>query len=306
MTNLISTEIKPLSSDVMFKAVFKKHPKVLQQMICDIIGFDDEVFDFQVSIGEELLPRYYGNRKFITDLTITINKDIKINLEINRYNADGLEPRNIMYFSYLIGDIKIGTKYKDLSKIRAYQINFNDFSNANSNIIGEYAYQDKNAPYRRIDMFEFLNLDIAKCYNLVYNDGNGCVSKAIRWAAILMADDIRMIDKILGDDMLMKRDKEEFLKTIDAINHDEGIIKAWMLEKKYQLEEMDRLGTAERKGIQIGVKQGIQKGIKEGITKGINNVIKNMLNHNMDYETIAMATDMHINEIVKMANSMNS
>ncbi len=153
MLNTITTEIKPLSSDVIFKAVFEKHPKVLQKMVCDIIGFKDEIFDFRVYIGEELLPNYYRDRKFITDLIIVINKNIRISLEINRYDGDSLEIRNIIYFSSIIGKIKVGTDYKELSKIRAFQINFNDYKNSDSNLVEEYAYQDKNPPYRRIEGF---------------------------------------------------------------------------------------------------------------------------------------------------------
>ncbi len=57
---------------------------------------------------------------------------------------------------------------------------------------------------------------------------------------------------------------------------------------------MNQLRTAERRGK------------KEGIRETINNVIKNMLNKNMDYKTIAMATNKSVSEITKIANSMNS
>ncbi len=299
MLNIIDTKIKPLSSDVIFKAVFKKQSKVLQKMVCDTIGYEGDIYDFQVYVGEELLPNYYQNRKYITDLIIVVNKCIRINLEINRYDGDCLTIRNIIYFSSLIDSIGSGTTNKELANTKAIQINFNNYRNSKANIIEEYAYQDKYPPYRRMEEFAIVNLDIAKSYELVYNDGskNSNVPLGFRWAAILFAKDIRDIDKILGDDMLMKQEKEEFLKTIDTINHDNQIVQAWALEKKYRLEEMDYLQTAERKGK--------EEGIKKGKVETITNVIKNMLNKNVDYETIADFTNKSVDDIMKIANSLN-
>ncbi len=88
----------------------------------------------------------------------------------------------------------------------------------------------------------------------------------------------------------MEQEKEEFLKTIDAINHDDRIVQAWMLENKYRLMEIDQLGTAERKGFK----------------DAINNVIKNMLSKDMDYETIAMATNKSVSDIMKIAHNLDS
>ncbi len=197
MLNVIDTKIKPLSSDVMFKAVFERNPDVLQKMVCDIIGFTGKVESFNVHIGEELLPSYRRHRKYITDLIITINEDIRVNIEINRYDEEDLEVRNIVYFSRLIGKIDTGTDNKDLSKIKVFQINFNDFENSKANAIGKYSYQDEYPPYRRIDNFNFFEYDIAKCFDLVYNDDNKDTDITKRWAALIKADDIRYIDKIL-------------------------------------------------------------------------------------------------------------
>ncbi len=88
--------------------------------------------------------------------------------------------------------------------------------------------------------------------------------------------------------MLMKKDK--LLDSIYTISNDDSIVQAWMLEEKYRLEEMGQLRTAERKGRK----------------EEINNVIRNMLNYNMDYKTIAMATNTPISEITEIAKSMNS
>lgn len=123
-------EIKKLSYDTLFKAVFIREQRVLLKMIKDILNIQDDVDikDIEVLPGYEVEPLSKEKKTFKTDLLIKLDDNTFINLEINRYGGEDILSRNILQVSRIYSQIiNRGTKIEEMSKKILKQLNFNTF-----------------------------------------------------------------------------------------------------------------------------------------------------------------------------------
>ena len=154
-----------------------------------------------------------------------------------------------------------------------------------------------------------LNIDIASCFELVYNKTNlKEVSLLERFSGILYASNIEDISNILGSDMLTKKEKKEFLDDVLEKSKDKDVLKAIKLENsidyRFALVEEEALNRGIEQGISQGIEQGISQGFEQGIEQEKESVIKSMLQKNMNIEDIHDITGKSIEEIKKLEKSM--
>ena len=135
---------------------------------------------------------------------------------------------------------------------------------------------------------------------MLYNEANKIknASKLERWGALLYCsiDDIELISKLLGDDLLTMEAKEKFIVRIKDANSKDKIIQDWMVEENNRLRLLGQLAYAKDEGIDEGVKKGIEENKIE--------VIKAMLKKNLGYNTISEVTNKSIEEIKKIEATM--
>ena len=113
-------------------------------------------------------------------------------------------------------------------------------------------------------------------------------------------DDIELISKLLGDDLLTMEAKEKFIVRIKDANSKDKIIQDWMVEENNRLRLQGQLAYAKDEGIKKGTKEGIKKGIEENKIE----VIKAMLKKNLGYNTISEVTNKSIEEIKEIEATM--
>ena len=134
----------------------------------------------------------------------------------------------------------------------------------------------------------------------MYNNTNKIknASKLERWGALLYCsiDDIELISKLLGDDLLTMEAKEKFIVRIKDANSKDRIVQDWMVEENNRLRLLGQLAYAKDEGIDEGVKKGIKEKELE--------VIKAMLKKNLGYNTISEVTNKSIEEIKKIEATM--
>ena len=134
----------------------------------------------------------------------------------------------------------------------------------------------------------------------MYNNTNKIknASKLERWGALLYCsiDDIELISKLLGDDLLTMEAKEKFIVRIKDANSKDRIVQGWMVEENNRLRLLGQLAYAKDEGIDEGVKKGIKEKELE--------VIKAMLKKNLGYNTISEVTNKSIEEIKKIEATM--
>ena len=139
---------------------------------------------------------------------------------------------------------------------------------------------------------------------MLYNNTNKIknASKLERWGALLYCsiDDIELISKLLGDDLLTMEAKEKFIVRIKDANSKDRIVQDWMVEENNRMRLAGQLAYAKDEGID----EGIKKGTKEGAEEKELEVIKAMLKKNLGYNTISEVTNKSIEEIKEIEASM--
>ena len=148
------------------------------------------------------------------------------------------------------------------------------------------------------DIIRIIQIDIEKCYELVYTKGIKGIQEIIRWGALFNETTIHGISKILGEDMLKMEDKKDLLNKIDRAKEREEILSKVTMEGDYEAI----VGSYLEMGLEQGISQGINQGISQGIEQNKVEMIKSMLNKNMSLEDISDITGKTIEEIKEIQN----
>lgn len=309
-------EIKELTYDTIFKAVFRKRQEVLIKMIKDIFDIKEDYNNPLFIAGYESVPLTNNGKTYKSDILIKLSDNTYISVEMNRRNGNSIISRNIIQMARIYTQInEAGDSDSVIPKKIVKGLNINTFKTFAGKPVEKIALCEVETGKIISSLLSFCNIDVALCRKLVYNLGIENVSKAIRWGAILQSNSLIEISNILGDDILSMEEKEKFLGTMREITGDERVMKDWMWEEHYRLKEQDELETALAEGLEKGYKKGVsegrkkghQKGLKEGLKEGmermeknLENVIQNMINKNIDYQTISEVTGKDIDTIKKI------
>ena len=281
------TKIPSLSYDAMFKAVFSNNKKFLAKLVESIIKYvnlDIDIKDKELVINRNELPiDNYHDRNLICDYFIKLDDDHVLNIEINRALYRGLVERNMVYsFKIYCEHFKTGDKKTSFDKYNLFQVNFNAFHNPNDKSINRYFLIDVDDPSNKLtNNYMIMNIDIEKCFNLVYNKTNlGGISDLETWGAVMACTYLEDIETILESGLMSmsKEDREEFVKKVDEAAQDKEITEMLRLEssidsKLAYVRDMERAYTRE-----------------EVIKEITDNHIKAMIEHNISLETISEIT----------------
>ena len=274
-------EIKKLSYDVMFKAVFMREKKILLKMIKDILDIKEDISIETVEImpGYEVEPLSQNKRTFKTDLLIKLNDDTYVNLEINRRSNDDILYRNVLQLSRIYSEvINEGSDLVEISKKMLRELNFNTFKTYSGKPVENIALCEVESGKVINMLFNICNIDIELSRNIMYNKNIEKENRAIKWGALLDSDSTSDIDRIIGKDILSMEEKESLINTIKEVNNDKKILQEWMLEENARLSFEGEINTARREGIE------------EGAISKERELIISMLKKKMDYETISDIT----------------
>lgn len=306
-------EIKELTYDTIFKAVFRKRQEVLIKMIKDIFDIKEDYNNPLFIAGYESVPLTNNGKTYKSDILIKLSDNTYISVEMNRRNGNSIILIQMARIYTQINEA--GDSDSVIPKKIVKGLNINTFKTFTGKPVEKIALCEVETGKIISSLLSFCNIDVALCRKLVYNLGIENVSKAIRWGAILQSNSLIEISNILGDDILSMEEKEKFLGTMREITGDERVMKDWMWEEHYRLKEQDELETALAEGLEKGYKKGVsegrkkghQKGLKEGLKEGmermeknLENVIQNMINKNIDYQTISEVTGKDVDTIKKI------
>lgn len=313
----MKTKIPSLSYNAMFKAVISNNKcllKALVKAILDYYGYDLDINSKEIVMkNTELKIDNFQDKQLICDYIIKINDDLEINIEINRNKYIGLFERNLTYsFKIYSSSFDSGDDYHEYEKFTFLQVNFNNFNNPNGKIINRfYLIDEDDLNYKLTDKFSILNIDIAKCFDLVYNENNlDEMSDIYVFGAILYPEYLEDIKSILERGLLFmkEKDKERFINDIELAARNKDTREAIQLEKtlddrmKWIEAAAKEHGFAEghREGCERGREEGRKEGRKEGREETKSNIIKAMLNDHLDYDIIAKYTGVSIDKIKKI------
>ena len=293
-------KIPSLSYDAMFKAVFRSDSYILSkltQSILDCYNIDINVMDKELIIkNSEMKINNYSNRKLIADYIIKIDDHHEIDLEINKSKYSGLNERNLSYsFKIYYEHFNTGSNRKEFSMYTLLQVNFNNFHNPNNKCINRFYLIDAEDINNRLsNNYSIMNIDIAKCYDIVYNKNSlEEISDLITFGAIISSEHLEDIASILerGKISMSKDEKERFLNDVKEAASDKDVLKAISfestIEERYKwIEDASRADEREKVTKEDDIKY-----------------IKAMLNNKLDYNIISNISGKSIAEIKAIENN---
>lgn len=299
------TKIVSLSYNAMFKAIFSSNKYMLSrlvQTILDYLELDINVMDKELIIkNNELSLNNVHNKFLVCDYFIKIDEQLELNIEMNKSYYTGLEERNIAYCFKIYGDhFRSGDDYDKFKQYFLFQINFNNYKNPDDEAIKEYYIIDTKNPknYLTKNVF-FVNVDIAKCFDLVYNEDKlKEMSDLIKFGALFSTtylEDISYILEKVGIDMA---NKKEFLDDIVEKSKDEEVLTSMKFEDsldyRFNLVEEDAL------------KRGLEEGTRLGLEQKTKETIISMVENQIPLNVISKVTNKSIKEIEEIINSYDN
>ena len=303
-------EIVPLYYDRAFKLIFNTSKGILIKFLREVLNI--EINDnANILIGEEALGKYVDSKNFRHDMVIEIDNTNYICLELNANSYVYSINRNFIYLiDLLLSRLSKGLTIEELDKYKVRLLNLNMFSNICGEVIDEAALIYLKSRLEASKMFKIIDFDIAKCYEMMYNDKKK-KDNLIRWGSIFNAKTVSELSYLLGDDLLTMEEKREFLDNVRAANRDEELVAAWRSERneKWKQQSYENGLKKEREegreeGLEEGRVQGRQSGLTEGRKETTINIIKNMLNKKYDYNSISDITGKTIKEIKEIESNI--
>lgn len=298
------TKIPRLSYNAMFKAVFSNNKIILSKLVQSILEYtklDIDIEDKELVIKNNELPlKNYKSKQLICDYIIKLDEDLSLNIEINNFYYPDMVERNMSYsFKIYYEHFKSGDTRVKYNKYNLLQVNFNNFKNPNDRTINMYYMIDKDDINNLLSKnLCIINIDIASCFNLVYNKTKlRDISCLERLAGMLYCEYLEDISKILGGDILTMNEKEKLLNDIKLKSTDEEVQESLRLEDDIEY----RFELVEEDALERGIKQGIEQGIEQNII----NTIISMFQNNISIDVISKVVNKTIEEVEDVISKYN-
>lgn len=327
-----------LTFDKMIKAIFIYDPNWLKEFILLQLPIELDFNTTKLVILNSEFP-VYNKREYkkTVDIIVSLNDYIYVNLEINREKFNYIKKRNYIYKNKMIDlSIQSGEKIKKLENLYFYQINLNV-----SELKDEYNRKIKNGT-RTIGLFEFetqklyLNNDITfikylEFYRDLYYNKNTKLTKSEMWLVMLTSRNYKELYETLGH-IMDDYNRNKFIRKVIELSSDKFIMSGWNEElwadyviyqkeqEKIKEEEERKKREEERKRqdeirkIEDEERTRIDKTLKERdnelkereikLEKRNNEIIINMLEKNTDINFISEVTNLSIEEIIKIKETI--
>lgn len=247
------TKYITLKSDTGFKYVFKIKEN-LKELLEDIL--DIKINDIKY-LDKELVRKSKVQKESRLDLLVKINKNIIVNIEMQREKKGDINKRMIFYLSKLIVDnIKIQERYEKIEKhIMISIINYED---------KEEKMQSKYELTNGKDKISIIEYDKINLKNKNINN-----QKLKPWLKIFNEEGKINMKKYESAEEKIKR----VAKLIEKLNADPEALELYEVEEKRIRDEVWVKENSYRQGIEQGInstkKESAIKLLKNGISKQI-------------------------------------
>lgn len=282
-------ELVPLYWDAMFKAVFTSDLELLKKFILLQLSevIDPDICSIRL-LNNELVKDENNESKKTLDIYVNINDNIFVDIEVNTELYKYIEHRNALYLDKLHTLIfKSGSPYELIKETKIIQLNLNAHKDDNKigrDIIVSYGL-DTNNIYQNNKCTVLKNLEYYR--NLYYN-GDVKLNESELWLVMLTSRNFVELFNI-SSKIFNYKERDKFIrKVIDMCNLENFSIHEWEKEKMDKLVEETKLYYAR----------------EEGIEDGIRETAINMIKNNFDIETISKITNLSIEEIIEIKESL--
>ena len=284
MTNEILIKEFNVLNDAAFKAIMCNPNN--REMVVDVIyaltGIDKKLLRNATYIGGEEIPkRNLKQKKQQTDMTIKIQKNHQIVVEMNQTESTNMFEKNTEYvFSKIVETTP--SKVKRYPKIILINIdNFNKYNTEEP--ILEFKIQD-NKGHIESELYQSIHFIIANAKNSTYN-----IDEELKKFARFLKQNTtveELENEFKGDEKFMAA-----IRTVKDLSLDPEFSVYYDIEEAHKWDIEDAKLT----------------GKEEGIEQANIETIKNLLNMNvLSIEQIAEATQLSVEEVKKIQSSFDN
>ena len=285
-------ELIPLSWDAMFKKVFTSDLELLKKFILLQISelIDPDICTITL-LNNELNKDKNKEKKKTLDIYVTINDNVFVDIEVNTERFKDIEGRNILFLNKLHTLIfKSGTNYKTINDTKIIQLNLiaHELDNkVGSDIIVYYGLHTKKQ-YQDNKYIVLKNIEYYR--NLYYNE-DVILEKSELWLVMLGSKSFIELYNITSK-IFTKEEQDKFLRSVIDMCLDDFSIHEWEKEKMDKYVELTKLSNAR------------EEGKADGKLEVIKETVKNMLEKDMDINLISEISNLSIEEIIEIKESL--
>ena len=289
-----------LFNDRFVKTLLCKNIILLKKLLIYALDLKLDPYNVElVILNNELLLDSYNERKKYTDFIVLLDNKYYIDLEINSSNLEEVKYKNFLYICKMNSIIeKKGSKVSKMSERVVVQLNIN------ANKKEDVYYKDKNKDeiYKVIgekmsdvlfENFIIVLISLEKYDKLYYNGDRSNITILVKFFG---CDNYVKTYDILGQ-ILTDEERRNVIEEMIKMNSN------YVLYTDEERKEIDEMQMEENK--KLFFERGIEQGIKQGIENNTNEMITNMLKEKASMNFISRVTNKPVQEIKKIATSLN-
>lgn len=182
----------PMTNDYLFRALLQRNNYVLKGLICSLLQLSPQAIHSVVINNPILLGESIDDKTFFLDISVTLNDDTLINLEMQVINEYNWPERSLSYLCRTFDNLNSGAEYTTVKS--AIQIGLLDFTLFPEhpefystyqfmNVKNHTIYSDK----LRLSVLNLTRIDLASEEDLIYHiDYWASLFKATTWEELKM------------------------------------------------------------------------------------------------------------------------
>lgn len=279
-------ELIPITSDVMFKALFQREENI--KFPCKLLSYlldisYEELLDNLKFTKTETGKKHKDELSYRQDLVVSLD-DVTINIEMNNNSNEEIRERNISYLMRL----RVDKKTKQYHQV--IQINLNNYCYKDDlSIRRDYCFmdQDQNILTNKIVIIDIYLPNIKK---KSYNKDN--LSEMEKFLLIGLEENPKKALEYVGDDVVMKELNSRISEFCLSDDLRESYDKEWALKDQ-----------AKREGFIDGKREGFVDGKLEGKRESESRLITQFLASGMSVEEISKITKLSTQYILDLTNN---
>ena len=226
------------------------------------------------------------------DIILSLNNEVILNIEMNKYFWSEIENRNMSYFSKIFSSQYEKGKGREQFRQskKCIQINFNNYNYPVNREISISRFKDIETNEELTDKIEIHQVNTEVIRNGCYNKSNEELSVLEKIVMCLKTNDVDDMEKIVGGRM------KSILDKVMELSKDERLIGL------YNTEELAK--TREYGMKMAGIEEGMEKRIQKSIEQNKRQVVINMLKKNIDIDTISEVIELSKEDIQKYVDEI--
>ncbi|SFV75115.1 Aldehyde dehydrogenase [hydrothermal vent metagenome] len=279
-------------NDFAFKKIFgnEQYKNILISFLNAVLDFQNEKSIVDVSLANPYqIPKIPDLKETILDIKATNQKGETFIVEMQKKDIGDFAKRSLFYTSKAyVSQLPKGNDYATLKKVYFIGIlNFEMFEN--KNYISRHLIINQETKMQDLKDFEFNFIELSKFHKKL----DELETLLDKWIYFLKyAGDLTLIPKEYAD---IREFQEAFLIATQTM-WDKEEIEVYDYVSLKEIDDMNALKTATKKGFEKGRQEGMVQGKKEGEKQKAIEIAKNLLDV-LDDEMIALKTGLDKEEV---------